>query len=65
MDYELTLFDRLEVIKATNQKYDLENNAFSPKEYLSPEEQKELEEIMAAYKGEDEITTEEDDELPF
>lgn len=28
MDYELTLFDRLEVIKATNQKYDLEHNAY-------------------------------------
>ena len=28
MDYELTLFDRIEVIKATNQKYDLENNAY-------------------------------------
>ena len=28
MDYELTLFDRIEVIKATNQKYDLEKNAY-------------------------------------
>ena len=28
MDYELTLFDRVEVIKATNKKYDLENNAY-------------------------------------
>ena len=28
MDYELTLFDRVEVIKATNQKYDLEHNAY-------------------------------------
>ena len=28
MDYELTLFDRIEVIKATNQKYDLEHNAY-------------------------------------
>ena len=28
MDNELLLFDRLEVIKATNQKYDLENNAY-------------------------------------
>lgn len=28
MDYELTLFDRLEIIKTTNQKYDLENNAY-------------------------------------
>ena len=28
MDYELTLFDRLEVIRTTNQKYDLENNAY-------------------------------------
>ena len=28
MDYELTLFDRLEVIKTTNQKYDLEHNAY-------------------------------------
>ena len=28
MDYELTLFDRLEVIKITNQKYDLEHNAY-------------------------------------
>ena len=28
MDYELTLFDRLEVIKATNEKYDLEHNAY-------------------------------------
>lgn len=27
-DYELTLFDRLEVIKNTNDKYDLENNAY-------------------------------------
>lgn len=27
-DYELTLYDRIEVIKATNQKYDLENNAY-------------------------------------
>ena len=28
MDYELTLFDRVEIIKTTNQKYDLENNAY-------------------------------------
>ena len=28
MDQELLLFDRIEVIKATNQKYDLENNAY-------------------------------------
>ena len=28
MDNELLLFDRIEVIKATNQKYDLENNAY-------------------------------------
>ena len=28
MDYELTLFDRLEVIKNANLKYDLENNAY-------------------------------------
>ena len=28
MDYELTLFDRIEVIKTTNQKYDLEHNAY-------------------------------------
>ena len=28
MDYELTLFDRLEVIKATDKKYDLEHNAY-------------------------------------
>lgn len=28
MDYELILFDRLEVIKATNQKCDLESNAY-------------------------------------
>ena len=28
MDNELILFDRLEVIKSTNQKYDLENNAY-------------------------------------
>ena len=28
MDYELLLFDRIEVIKATNQKYDLEHNAY-------------------------------------
>lgn len=28
MDYELTLFDRIEVIKATNKKYDLEHNAY-------------------------------------
>ena len=28
MDYELTLFDRLEVIKTTNEKYDLEHNAY-------------------------------------
>lgn len=27
-DYELILFDRLEVIKTTNQKYDLEHNAY-------------------------------------
>lgn len=27
-DFELTLFDRVEVIKTTNQKYDLENNAY-------------------------------------
>lgn len=27
-DYELTLFDRVEIIKTTNQKYDLENNAY-------------------------------------
>lgn len=27
-DYELLLFDRIEVIKATNEKYDLENNAY-------------------------------------
>lgn len=28
MDYELTLFDRVEVIKTTNKKYDLEHNAY-------------------------------------
>ena len=28
MDNELLLFDRIEVIKATNQKYDLEHNAY-------------------------------------
>ena len=28
MDNELLLYDRIEVIKATNQKYDLENNAY-------------------------------------
>ena len=28
MDNELILFDRIEVIKSTNQKYDLENNAY-------------------------------------
>lgn len=28
MDYELTLFDRLEVIKSTNAKHDLEHNAY-------------------------------------
>lgn len=28
MDYELTLFDRLEIIKTTNEKYDLEHNAY-------------------------------------
>lgn len=28
MDNELTLFDRIEVIKTTNQKYDLEHNAY-------------------------------------
>lgn len=28
MDYELTLFDRIEVIKSVNQKYDLEHNAY-------------------------------------
>lgn len=28
MDYALTLFDRVEVIKATNKKYDLEHNAY-------------------------------------
>lgn len=28
MDNELILFDRLEVIKSTNQKYDLENNSY-------------------------------------
>ena len=27
-DFELTLFDRIEVIKQANQKYDLENNAY-------------------------------------
>lgn len=27
-DYELTLFDRIEVIKTTNEKYDLEHNAY-------------------------------------
>lgn len=27
-DYELTLFDRIEVIKTTNNKYDLEHNAY-------------------------------------
>ena len=28
MDNDLLLYDRIEVIKATNQKYDLENNAY-------------------------------------
>lgn len=28
MDNELLLFDRIEVIKATNDKYDLEHNAY-------------------------------------
>ena len=28
MDNELLLFDRLQVIKATNEKYDLENSAY-------------------------------------
>ena len=28
MDNELLLFDRIEIIKTTNQKYDLENNAY-------------------------------------
>ena len=28
MDYELTLFDRIEVIKSANSKYDLEHNAY-------------------------------------
>lgn len=28
MDYELTLFDRIEVIKTVNKKYDLEHNAY-------------------------------------
>ena len=28
MDYELTLYDRVEIIKTTNQKYDLEHNAY-------------------------------------
>jgi len=28
MDYELTLFDRIEVIKTANKKYDLEHNAY-------------------------------------
>lgn len=28
MDYELTLFDRLEVIKTANKQYDLEHNAY-------------------------------------
>lgn len=28
MDYELTLFDRLEVIRETNKKYDLEHNSY-------------------------------------
>ena len=28
MDNELLLFDRIEVIKTTNRKYDLENNAY-------------------------------------
>lgn len=28
MDYELMLFDRIEIIKTVNEKYDLENNAY-------------------------------------
>ena len=28
MDNELLLFDRIEVIKTANEKYDLENNAY-------------------------------------
>ena len=28
MDNELLLYDRIQVIQATNQKYDLENNAY-------------------------------------
>lgn len=28
MDNELLLYDRIEIIKTTNQKYDLENNAY-------------------------------------
>ena len=28
MDYELTLFDRIEVIKTAYEKYDLEHNAY-------------------------------------
>ena len=27
-DYELTLFDRIEMIRETNKKYDLEKNAY-------------------------------------
>ena len=40
-------------------------NAFNPKEYLSEEEQRELEEIIAAYKGESESGEDDDDSLPF
>ena len=40
-------------------------NAFNPKEYLSEEEQRELKEIIAAYKGESESGEDDDDSLPF
>lgn len=42
MDNELLLFDRIEVIKTANEKYDLENNAYisfrgsNNNGYLSP-----------------------------
>lgn len=42
------------------------NNAFSPKEYLSPEEQEELQRITNEYQGGDTDTNEDDDDsLPF
>ena len=43
-DYELTLFDRIEVIKTTNNKYDLEHQ-LQVMEQLLPIERKQCEVI--------------------